>query len=159
MNSAKIISLAISCKRRKPKQLEEFIVLESTGQRPSSSSDIDIFYPILDCLINDLDNRFTNVSLVIYRGISALCPGGQTFLFIKDLKNYATAYSLNANDLQHEISLVKKFPMKQPDPPKSFVKFLSFLCNLKVAFEYLHNLLLISVPLPVTSASCERSFS
>ena len=86
------ISLAISCKQRKPKQLDEFIVLASTGQRPttSSSSDIhiNIFYPILEYLINELDNRFSNESghflwhfsslfrrahLFIYRRFERLC--------------------------------------------------------------------------------------
>ena len=102
--------------------------------------------------------NWATISL-IYRGISAFCPRGQTFLFIKDLKNYATAYSLNANDLQHEIPLIIKLLLKQPDPPKCFVEFFSFLYSYIVTFECLYNLLLVLVTLPVTSASCERSFS
>ena len=118
-----------------------------------------VFYPILNCLINQLGKRFTNASSVIFRGISALFSGRQIFLFIEDLKNYATDYSLNANDLQHELPIVKKLQLKQPDPTKSLVKFLSFLCSYKATFECLYNSLLISVILPVTSTSCERSFS
>ena len=157
------IPLTTLCKRRKPKHLQEFIVSESTGQRPTTSSPnerlINNYYPILDCLISELDNRFSNESAVIFRGISALCPGGHTFLSIHHLKDYAAAYSLNATDLQYEIPIVKKLILKQPDQPKSMVEFLSFLCSYKAAFECLFNLLLISVTLPVTSASCERSFS
>ena len=157
------IPLTTLCKRRKPKHFEEYIAFECTGQRPAASSPtgrlINSYYPILDCLICGLDNRFSNESAVIFRGISALCPGGQTFLSTHDLKNYATAYSLNAADLQHEIPIVKKLIIKQPDPPKSMAEFLSFLCSYKAVFDCLFNLLLISVTLPVTSASCERSFS
>ena len=113
------ISLTISCKWRKPKQLDEFIVLEFTGKRSttSSSSDIyiNIFYLILHSFINELDNRFSNESLVIFRDISAFYPGGHTFLFIEDLKDYATAYLPNASDLQHEIPFVRKLRLKQPN--------------------------------------------
>ena len=84
------IPLTTLCKRRKPKHFEESIVFECTGQRPAASSPsgrlINSYYPILDCLISELDNRFSNESAVIFRGISALCPGGQTFLSTHDLK-------------------------------------------------------------------------
>ena len=86
-----------------------------------------------------MDNRFSNESSVIFLGISP-----QTFLFI-DLKDYAAAYSLNAGDLQYEIPRVRKLLLKQPDPLKSIVKFLSFLCSYKAAFDCLYNLLLMSV--------------
>ena len=49
------------------------------------------------------------------------------FLFIEDLKDYAATYSLNVGDLQHEIPLVRKLQLKQPDQPKSIAKFLSSL--------------------------------
>ena len=58
----------------------------------ASSSDIyvNIFYAIFDCLINELEILFSHSSSVIFRGISALCHGRHTFLFIKDLKDYAS---------------------------------------------------------------------
>ena len=102
--------------------------------------------------------NWTTISLMslwlFFTGFQQLCLGGHTFLFIEDLKEYVAAYSLNAGDLQHEIPLVRKLQLKQPDPPKSIVKFLFY-----AAFDCLCNLLLISVTLLVTSASCERNFS
>ncbi len=35
-----------------------------------------------------------------------------TFLFIEDLKDYESTYSLNAGDLQYEIPLVRKLLLK-----------------------------------------------
>ena len=85
--------------------------------------------------------NWTTVSLMsflsFFRGISTLCPEGHTYLFIEDLKDYAGAYSLNAGDLQHEIPPLKKIPLKQPDPPKFIVKFLSFLSSYRAAFDCL----------------------
>ena len=70
--------------RQPSRRLDEFIVLESTGHRSTSSDSshvhISIFYPDLDCFVSELDSRFSRESCVIYRGISALSPGGNTFL-------------------------------------------------------------------------------
>lgn len=138
-------------------------MLETTGQRSSDQSHvqqhISIFYEVLDCLISELDRRFSKESCAIFCGISALFPGGQSFLSEKDLQAFAVAYSVSQHDLQHEIPLVKKLLMKEPKQPTSVAQFLSFLTPYKAAFECLYRLLLIAVTLPVTSASCERSFS
>ena len=58
-----------------------------------------------------------------------------TFLFIEDVKDYAAAYSIKAEDLQHEIHLVSKIQLKHSDLIKSAVKFFSFSCNCKAAFD------------------------
>lgn len=147
---------------KKPRKLDGFIVFETSGQGssvPCHVQHIRIFYEVLDCLISELDRRFSKESNAIFCGISALCPGGQTFLLEEDLKAYAMAYSVSQNDLQYEIPLVKKLLTKEPIQPTSITQFLSFLSPYKAAFDCLYKLLLISVTLPVTSASCERSFS
>lgn len=150
---------------RKPqpsRRLNEFIVLETTGQRTPDSSivqHISIFYEVLDCLISELDHRFSKESCSILCGVSALCPRGETFLYEEDLKAFASAYSVNQSDLKHEIPLMKKLFMKEPNQPTSLVQFLSFIAPYKAAFDCLYKLLLLAVTLPVTSASCERSFS
>ena len=98
-------------------------------------------------------------SCTIFCGISALCPGSQSFLSEKALQAYINAYSISQYDLQHEIPLVKKLLNKEPKQPTSALEFLCFLAPYKDAFDCLYKLLLITVTLPVTSASCERSFS
>ena len=75
------------------------------------------------------------------------------------LVDFAIAYSICGHDLKHEIPLVKKLLLKESEQPTSLEQFLSFLSPYRAAFEWLYKLLLIAVTLPVTSASCERSFS
>jgi len=43
--------------------------------------------------------------------------------------------------------------------PSTLLSFLSFLTSFKEAFHELHRLYNIAVSLPVSTASCERSFS
>ena len=136
--------------------------METTGQRVVESSHaqyVTILYEVLDCLNSELDRRFSQDSCVIFCGISALCPGGQTFLHEDDLKSFALSYSVNQSDLKHKLPLVKKLLQREPQPPTSLLEFLSFILPYKSAFDCLYRLLLIAVTLPVTSASCERSFS
>ena len=83
----------------------------------------------------------------------------QSFLREKDLLQFAAAYSVNPEDLKHEVPLIKKLLAKEQQQPQSIVQFLSLLSPYKAAFDCMYKLLLIAVTLPITSASCERSFS
>ena len=76
----------------------------------------------------------------------------------KYLNPFVIVYSKNQDDLKHELPLVKKLLMKEPQHPTTLIQFLSLLLPYKAAFECLYKLLLIIVTLPVTSASCERIF-
>ena len=87
-----------------------------------------------------------------------LCPRGHNFLFEEHLIKFAAAYSVNYGDLKHEIPLLKKLISKESKQPTSILQFLSFIYPYKAAFECLYKLLLIAVTIPVTSASCQRSF-
>ena len=150
------------------RRLDDSIPSETTGQRlfegleQSCVHHISIFYEILDCLISELDRRFSKKSCEIFNGIAALCPEQQSFLCEQDLIQFAVAYSVNPDDLKYEIPLIKKLLTKEPQQqPKTIMQFLSLLLLLsyKAAFDCLFKLLLIAVTLPVTSTSCKRSFS
>ena len=160
-NECNISSRAVRKRTKKPRRLDEFVVMETTGERSSDLRPVhtSIFYSILDCLMSEIDNRFSKDSVAIFAGISSLCPGGRTFLSEQLLVDFAIAYSICGHDLKHEIPLVKKLLLKESEQPTSLEQFLSFLSPYRAAFECLYKLLLIAVTLPVTSASCERSFS
>ena len=103
---------------------------------------------------------FCNGSGAILSDISALCPGGQTFLSEEHLKKFANAYSISENDLKHETLLAKNLFRKESQLPTSLEQLISFIAPYKGAFDCLYMLLPIAVTLPVTSsASCEIIFS
>lgn len=107
----------------------------------------------------ELNTRFSSDANVILRGIAALSPGTNLFLSEDDLNVFAKCYGVNGHDLKHALPLVRKLVDKEDKTPKSVLDMLSMVCPYKNAFESLYSLLLIAVTLPVTSASCERSFS
>ena len=73
----------------------------------------------------------------------------------KTLQKIPKSYSLSENDLKYEITLVKNLLRKASKLPISLENFFIFYSYLKSCVW----LLLVAVTLPITSASCERSFS
>ena len=102
---------------------------------------------------------FCDGSGAILSSISALWPGGQTFLSEEHLKKFANAYSVSENDFKHETLLAKSLLRKESQLPTSLEQCISFIAPYKGAFDCLYKLLLIAITLPVTSASYERIFS
>ena len=111
------------------------------SQEQSCEHHIGIFYEILDCQINELDRRFSKQSCEILNGIAALCPLQQSFLRENDLLQFAAAYSVNPEDLKHEVPLIKKLLAKEQQQPQSIVQFLSLLSPCKAAFDCMCKLL------------------
>ena len=106
-----------------------------------------------------MTRRFSSSSESILQGICALDPTAESFLSEQYLLAFAKFYSINKEDLEHEIPLVKKLIANKKENLTSVLDFLKYLCPYKAAFGCLHKLLLILVTLPVTSATCERTFS
>jgi len=103
--------------------------------------------------------RFCSGSGAIVFRISALWPGGQTFLSEEHLKKFANAYSVSENVSKHDILLAEDLHRKESQLPTLLEILISFIAPYKGALDCLYKLLLIAVTLPVTSASWERIFS
>ena len=89
-------------------------------------------------------------------GISALTLSSNNFLHNDFLSEFTKRFNISSTDVKHEISLVRKLVN---DNTLTVTQFLIELFPYKKAFEGIYRLLLLAVTLPVTSASCERSFS
>ena len=73
-----------SRRRKRPRHLEESVILETVGSRePQSTSDeicYQFYFPVLDMFISEMNNRFANRNLIIMNGISSCTPASTTFL-------------------------------------------------------------------------------
>ena len=110
---------------------------------------------MLDRLLAELEKRFSIDAQHIMRGMSALPPTSEEFLNHAYLWEMASRFDVCPDEHKHEIPLVKKL-LKEAQTVKDF---LVQLCPYKKAFDGIYRLLLMAVTLPVTSASCERTFS
>ena len=152
--------------RSLPSALQDYVVespmLERSGGDESMVK-FEIVFPILDDLNAELERRFSEFSCNILRGIQSLCPAGDSFLQLSHMKSLAEAYDANMDDLVHEASQAKRLIERKVKEgvakPTTLTKFLRFINPYKEAFHELFRLCKVTVTIPATSASAERSFS
>ena len=102
-------------RRKRPRHLEDSVILDTVGSRDSidsnqSASDeicCQFFYPVLDMFITEMNSRFGSQNIIIMNGISSCTPGSTMFLSITDLKAFANEYAIDVRSLDVECSLIK----------------------------------------------------
>ena len=109
----------------------------------------------------ELDSRFADTNCSVSTGIQALNPASDSFADFNCLQPFAELYRADLADLSHELHQAKRIVerLDRSDQHKSMLSFLSYLQPYKEAFPELFRLGNIAVSLPVSAASCERSFS
>uniref|UniRef100_A0A673HC17 HAT C-terminal dimerisation domain-containing protein n=1 Tax=Sinocyclocheilus rhinocerous TaxID=307959 RepID=A0A673HC17_9TELE len=97
------------------------------------------------------------------KGIQALNPSSSNFLDEESIVLLAKAYDADMEDLKHELHQTRRILSRKKSDgqkvPVTLMEFTRFLEPFKEVFFELFRLTKIAVVLPVSSASCERSFS
>jgi hypothetical protein len=106
------LTAARSRRRKLPERLQSAYVDTSVGNRSEISSrdifKIEIVLPIIDCLVSELNRRFSEQACDVMQGIQALNPSGDIFLNITILDKFATLYNSDLEDLHHELNQLKR---------------------------------------------------
>ncbi len=94
---------------RFPRALQiDMVVTESIG-RNETSDDVDlflrneIFYPVIDKAIIELNDRFSEENMQILRAFQALTPGSESFLNGDVLAPLAINYKASMDDVNLEL--------------------------------------------------------
>uniref|UniRef100_A0A667Y0C5 HAT C-terminal dimerisation domain-containing protein n=1 Tax=Myripristis murdjan TaxID=586833 RepID=A0A667Y0C5_9TELE len=146
--------------RNKRKKMHDFVVETPCGTRPVLSNGDDlrerVFFPVLDRMLEELQKRFSGVGEKILTGIQACHPASEHFLNEEALKHLAQHYSIQIKP--EEILVAKCFlDRKKKDIVPTIQNVFSLLD--KDMFPSLKAIFQVSLTIPVTSCSCERSFS
>ncbi|XP_066978926.1 uncharacterized protein [Macrobrachium rosenbergii] len=146
--------------------LDGFATSTTRGQEetPDSKHDfcVNLFYPVLDRFLAELDSRFSEDNKQLLRSISALDPRSSKFFNAEIIEPMAVQYGVELSDLAVEVRQAKRLiQRKESEGVKitTLVQLSSFMSPYKDAFPDLCQLLTIAIVLPPTSAACERSFS
>uniref|UniRef100_A0A3B1JDS8 HAT C-terminal dimerisation domain-containing protein n=1 Tax=Astyanax mexicanus TaxID=7994 RepID=A0A3B1JDS8_ASTMX len=144
-------------------------VLSTVGQKKSDSElekesfRTGFFYPVLDHILTELNRRFSSRNCDLMNGIQALNPKSDGFLKEDTLFSFAKMYESNIEDLGmnlHQFRRILERKIQTGTPrPFSVVELASFMEPYKEVFFELYKLCKVAVSIPVTTASCERSFS
>lgn len=152
--------------RRLPQRLRGFITehVSAEQQNPTSKDSIrtQVFYPVLDAMLSEMNHRFSKDSCGVMMGVQSLNPEGEHFLDANSVKEFGKLFDADQEDLQHEIPQAKRLLQRKYQGeayPKTLVKFTALLEPYKDVFSQLFRLCKIAAAIPVSSAGCERSFS
>ncbi|XP_063765900.1 zinc finger MYM-type protein 1-like [Eleginops maclovinus] len=145
---------------------QDFVVNSQTGSKEPLETSEDYqnhcYFPVINRLISELDRRFSSDSCHVLKGATALNPKHETFLDKDTLLPMAEHYGVLIENLSAELHQLKRLierKNQRGDVVSTTHDVLVLLRPYKDAFVDLFKLVCISMTLPVTSASCERSFS
>ena len=148
-------------RRKRPAHLRDSVVYECTGSRGSPSVrdefKTQLYFPVLDQFLQELNHRFQDQNNSILRGISACTPTASNFLCLNDLQAFSEKYGVAGTSLEVEVNLVKQLGLTTT--LDSLVAFRKYLHSCQPAYNTLYQLAHISLTIAVTSAESERSFS
>ena len=157
------ITSSIRPRRRRvvPRRLEDDIIMETTGVREHNSTydqlKTSLYLPIIDCMLFELNQRFTSHNLDIMRAIQSCNPQSSSFLDPQKLVSIIDAYDFN-QDMLSEGCPLARHTLKGKSISSVYEVFVE-LSPFKNAFPNLVKLLQIILTIAVSSASCERTFS
>jgi len=150
----------------------DMIYSSTTGRRQallpdhSTSLRVELLIPALDRMLSELQRRFSDQALSIIGSLaSLLCPSSSKFFIFEDIRPLLSTYgevcNINESLLTAEMTVALNLVTKQLGDklPQSDLQTVLKLLVPSVAFPNLLKCVQIALTLPVTSASCERSFS
>lgn len=112
-----------------------------------------------------MTRRFSNEACELMKALQALNPQSTEFLSFEKMSGLIHAFRANEEDLNHELHSAKRMLERRykdssdNEKPKSLLHLEIILGPYEEAFPELYRLAKISVVVPVSSASAERSFS
>jgi hypothetical protein len=146
---------------RVPDRFKDSIITGTIGQRDRAEIEEKfrqiIYYSTVDCIPIELNDRFSDENMELSKSISALNPEGPTFLNLDLLKPLATHLDLDHQTLGNELTVLK--PMMEKSNSKTISSVLHELYPFTGAFLTTMSLIEGGMTIPVSSTSCERSFS
>ena len=100
---------------RRPHRVNNFVSFEctaSTGHRESLNSSeylkTNIYFPVLDHILSEIDRRFTQTNLDLMKSLQACHPSSSNFLEPSQLHPLVSLHSLSTDLLATECVLAKR---------------------------------------------------
>ncbi|CAF4564601.1 unnamed protein product [Rotaria sp. Silwood2] len=151
----------VNNERFRDAQVQLHLGFNTVGQRDDNQYEhyyrTCIYYQLIDNILVELRDRFSSRNLQILSGISSLCPESDNFLHFDTLKPFANHLNVDLDALSNELMVVK--PMLQNKLLTSIIDLYIELHLFKEAFSKLTAVIKSTMTIPVSSTTCERTFS
>ena len=144
-----------------PARFEAFIIDSTIGQHEVLSSSTGfmnrIYFPLIDCMLVELDDRFSSKTLSMMKSISTVYPESEHFLNIDYIDEFSLHIGVDINALKNERIVIKS--MVQSTTITDVVQYLNELIPFSDAFPQTIRMIKNSITMPISQVTCERSFS
>ena len=101
-----------SRKRKRPAHLEDSVIITSVGSRESQSTSKgfkqQLFFPILDKFLVEMNERFSDSNNLVLKGIGACSQTSSKFISFQEIKPFAQMYDIDIDMLEIEVSLISR---------------------------------------------------
>ncbi|CAF1470107.1 unnamed protein product [Adineta steineri] len=142
-------------------RFKDSVITSTIGQRDDNLNEeyyrTHIYYQLIDNILTELEDRFSTENLRILSSISSLSPHSETFLHFDLLKPFADHLNFDCDILFNELTVVK--PMLQKKTLITIIDLYQELYPFTEAFPILVAFIESAITIPVSSTTCERTFS
>ena len=115
------------------------------------------FFPIVEAVLVELNDRLSVSDMEMLIGILAFCPGSEISLKTEVLKSFAMKMKADFCSLYDEIQVVKS--MLNDSKLENIVELNYQLLPLKQEFPTIISLIIATMTVPIPSTICDRAFS
>ncbi len=147
--------------RQVPARFSDSIVTSTIGHRDYIDNEeqyrTTIYYPLIDSVLIELNHRFSSETIEILVSVSSLCPNNENFLNFEKLKPFALHLDIDVALLQNELNVLR--PMMKKKELSNIIELYWELMAYRDAFPNVALLVQSALTIPITSVTCERSFS
>jgi hAT family C-terminal dimerisation region len=144
-----------------PARFAAFVIESPVGQREILSSSADfmnrIFFPLIDCMLVELNDRFSLKTLSLMKSMSTVYPDGGNFLSVDDVFDFSEHIGADPHALKNEFMVLK--PLLESKAINNVMNFLNELIPLSQAFPQTIKMITNALTMPISQVTCERSFS
>jgi hypothetical protein len=148
--------------RKIPTRFRDFFVDSTICNRKKDTSEasyrINLYYPLIDALLLEIRDRFAPATSTILRNLSVLHPQNNHFLDGNKIKNLAVELNLDSTCTVNENNVLLHM-FTSDRKPEDIIDLFHQIRPLKHAFPNMFNLVTIAITMPVSSTTCERTFS
>lgn len=151
----------INRKTKIPARFKDCFINLTVGQREILSTSADfmnkIYFPLIDCMLVELIDRFSSKTLALMKSMSTVYPESENFLNSEDVDAFCRHVNVDSSSLKNEFSVIKSmFKSKKID---DVIQFLKELIPYSTAFPQKILMVENTMTMPVSQVTCERSFS
>ncbi|CAF1525372.1 unnamed protein product, partial [Rotaria sordida] len=117
----------INRKTKIPTRFKDCFIDSTVGQREMLSTSTDfmnkIYFPLIDCMLVELNDRFSSKTLALMKSMSTVYPESENFLNSEDVDAFCRHVNVDSSSLKNEFAVIKSmFKTKKIDDVIQFLK-------------------------------------